>query len=335
MPAIQPCSPALLPIKRLDWKRIAPYLGDARDALARLDVELKDLPQLIDLFLWSEALASLQSQKIRLDLKKVWLYAFASIANEKDKASLQKILYTKQALDEALSLSGKMPLDKRFFCRTQKILKQDCLRKEDVGHFRKRQNWIGVRGCKIEEAYFYPPKPSRLDPLFRNLEKYLESQELDPLVQAAIGFAQFLIIHPFMDGNGRTARIFIPVFAMKKGIVSSPAPMLSAYFEIYRNDYFQKLYQLTEKGDWADWIIFFLKGVISQSIHEKCQAASLKKVFQKIERLAGPFWAEKVFRSPICKCKKSKTVDLLVRKKILIALKEGLYFASPLFRAMK
>lgn len=334
MPAIKPCSPSLLPLQKLDWEKIIPYLGDAREAVARLDEEIKKNKHVINLFLWNEAVATVRSQCGGLSLKRVMLYVFSSFTEEKDAAFLKKSVFAKQAIDEALAWSRKKRLGKRFFCLIQARLKQDSLRPEDIGRFRKRQNWIGPRGCKIEDAYFYPPPASKIDSLFRNLETYLESKETDPLLQTAIGFAQFLIIHPFMDGNGRAARIFIPIYAMKRGLISHPALLLSAYFEDHRNEYFQKLYQLTETENWEDWIVFFLKGVILQAIHARRQGEKLNKMFETIKSLTGQKWAEKLFRTPLIQCKRNKAIDQLVRKKILIAQSKEHYIALPLFRAM-
>ncbi len=331
MASVKPCSPTLLPLKKLTWERIIPYLGDAREAVARLDGEVKGNKYLTDLFLWKEAAASLQSHT---SLKTVFLHVLGFLEEENENPFLQKIVFTRQALDDALSWGKNSRLGKRFFCHIQARIKQDCPRPEDIGSFRNRQNWIGSKGCKIEDAYFYPPRASRVDFLFRNLSEYLESKQTDPLVQAAIAFAQFLIIHPFMDGNGRAARIFIPIYAMKRGLLSHPTLLLSAYFEKERTDYFQKLYHLTVNEDWEDWIVFFLKGVILQATRIKKQALFLKRLFDKISSLAGTSCAKTLFQAPVVKYKKSKTLDLLIKEKILIAQDGNLYFAAPLFRAM-
>lgn len=55
----------------------------------------------------------------------------------------------------------------------------------------------------------------------------------DPIVQTAILFAQFLFIHPFMDGNGRVARILIPLYLVKKKILSKPYLFMSGNYSIF------------------------------------------------------------------------------------------------------
>ena len=135
---------------------------------------------------------------------------------------------------------------------------------KDVGRFRKRQNWIGPEGAPITEAYFLPPKFERVPKLMRQLKQYLNSKERDPLIQLAIFFAQFLMIHPFMDGNGRIARALIPMILCKKKVTRAPLFFMSAYFHRYREQYFEKLFQISENNDWEGWIRFFLKGIIEE-----------------------------------------------------------------------
>jgi len=80
---------------------------------------------------------------------------------------------------------------------------------KNPGQFRGTQNWIGPRGCTIDKATYVPPPPVVLQEL---LEQFIDSSNqldasLDPIVQAAVLHAQFELIHPFDDGNGRIGRI--------------------------------------------------------------------------------------------------------------------------------
>ena len=80
--------------------------------------------------------------------------------------------------------------------------------KGEAGHLRKRQNWIGKKGCTFAEALHYPPAPEKVPILLDKLILFL-STNIDPYIASSIFFGYFLDIHPFMDGNGRTARILI------------------------------------------------------------------------------------------------------------------------------
>ncbi len=98
-----------------------------------------------------------------------------------------------------------------------------------------------------------------------NLLHYCNQIDPFPLVQIAIAFAQFLIIHPFMDGNGRVARILIPLLLYKKNLLPYPLLFLSRYFKDHRLTYFRQLFAITEKQQWEQWILFFLKGIAREA----------------------------------------------------------------------
>lgn len=76
---------------------------------------------------------------------------------------------------------------------------------------------------------------------------------------------QFEAIHPFIDGNGRVGRLLITLVLCARGVLPEPLLYLSAFFEATRNDYYDGLRGITERGDWAAWIEYFLNGVARQS----------------------------------------------------------------------
>jgi Fic family protein len=260
---ITPFVPERLPIKDLDWASLVPYIGEAREALARYDEALKTASaKRLETIAWEESIASLRTLDLHADLEEVLRYA-----KKKSKRSLklQKIIQAKTGLSFAIAWAKKRPINTAFYCRLHAIVKQDAPNQKEAGRLRARQNWIGPQGCSIDEAYFYPPEAKKVKKYLLALNAYARGKEKDPIVQAAILFAQFLIIHPFMDGNGRVARIAIPLFLMKKGLLSKPYLFMSEYFAAHRLAYFQKLFNISEKRAWEDWIIYFLKGVAEQS----------------------------------------------------------------------
>ena len=138
-------------------------------------------------------------------------------------------------------------------------------RNKAPGSFRRVQNFIGPPGCTQETATFVPPSVDRMTPSLDNWEKYLHSEERDVLVHLSVVKAQFELIHPFLDGNGRIGRMLIPVFLFTKGVLSSPMFYLSGYFERYRDEYYDALRGISEQGDWDGWIAYFLTAVEQQA----------------------------------------------------------------------
>ncbi|MBE6401300.1 MAG: Fic family protein [Verrucomicrobia bacterium] len=128
----------------------------------------------------------------------------------------------------------------------------------------------------IENARFIPPDPLCVPALMDNWTAYLASTEKDPIVQAAIIHAQFEIIHPFCDGNGRLGRMLLPLFFFSKGVLPAPMFYLSRYLERFETEYKNALLGITANGDWTSWVRFFARAVTAQAeenlaISEKIQ----------------------------------------------------------------
>jgi Fic family protein len=87
----------------------------------------------------------------------------------------------------------------------------------------------------------------------------------DSLVQLAIVHAQFEILHPFKDGNGRIGRLLIPLFLYAKKSLNRPMFYLSEYLETHRDEYYDGLLAVTEENNWQNWIEYFLQAIAVQS----------------------------------------------------------------------
>ena len=153
------------------------------------------------------------------------------------------------------------------------------------GDFRTTQNWIGSQGCSMDEASFVPPSPIDLPRHLDNLEKYFHAEDVDLITQGGIIHAQFELIHPFMDGNGRLGRMLIPLFLYQHGVISSPTFYLSAYLESRRDEYYQRLQGISRNGDWNGWIAFFLKAVIAQATASKMTVKKIMKLYSEMKLL--------------------------------------------------
>jgi Fic family protein len=81
------------------------------------------------------------------------------------------------------------------------------------------------------------------------------------LVRIGLAHAQFETIHPFLDGNGRVGRLLITFLLCEAGVLRKPILYLSHYLRKNRQQYYDLLQAIREKGDWENWIEFFLKGV--------------------------------------------------------------------------
>jgi len=170
------------------------------------------------------------------------------------------------ALEYAIS-QDTLPLSLRLVREIHRRLMRGVRGTGDaVGEFRTRQNYIGPEGCSLPDASFVPPPPEMLIELLGDWESYLQSNPGEPtLVQCALMHYQFEAIHPFEDGNGRIGRLLITFFLCERHCLSQPLLYLSAFFERYRSEYYDRLLAVSRDGDWEGWIEFLLRGVYQQA----------------------------------------------------------------------
>lgn len=134
------------------------------------------------------------------------------------------------------------------------------------GEFRQVQNAIGQQGRPPEEARYVPPPVAQMTQALSDFEFFLhESTELPFLIKLALVHYQFEAIHPFLDGNGRIGRLLLSLLICDQNYLTQPLLYLSGFFEKHRDRYIDALLRVSQVGDWAGWVEFFLEGVAEQS----------------------------------------------------------------------
>lgn len=132
------------------------------------------------------------------------------------------------------------------------------------GEFRRSQNWVG--GPSPETARYVPPPVPEMRTALDKFEKFLHTDdELPFLVRVGLAHAQFETIHPFLDGNGRIGRLLITFLLAHEGILREPLLYLSIFFKQHRQEYYDRLQYVRDRGDWEGWLAFFLEGIASVS----------------------------------------------------------------------
>ncbi len=132
------------------------------------------------------------------------------------------------------------------------------------GEWRQAPLRVRPAGVRSRTAAYIPPAPADVPGLMENWEAFLQRDDLHPIVQAALMHAQFEMIHPFQDGNGRLGRLLITLFFVEKKLVNHPCLYISAYLQARRSEYYAALRHVSAAGEWDDWIRFFLTAVERQ-----------------------------------------------------------------------
>lgn len=161
-------------------------------------------------------------------------------------------------------LKTRKKIDIQFLNTIHKIL-LDSVRgnNKEPGKIRNIQNWIGPKGCTIEEAIFVPPIPEDVPILLDNLFNYMNDLYVDPVfINMAISHSQFETIHAYRDGNGRLGRALIPI---QLALLTDEEPILflSEVIELYKPSY-HKFLNESRNGNMLGFIKFFLQCIIEQ-----------------------------------------------------------------------
>jgi Fic family protein len=171
------------------------------------------------------------------------------------------------ATDYAVARLMEQPLCNRLLKETHSILMKGVRGQErQPGEFRRSQNWIGGYGSTLANARYIPPSPEDMLDAMSDLEKYINSEDdLDALIRAALIHYQFETIHPFLDGNGRIGRLLITLFLMDKGILRSPVLYVSYFLKKNRIEYYDRMTEVRDKGNYEQWVKFFLQAVLESA----------------------------------------------------------------------
>ena len=286
---MQPFVPQTLPRDGIDWGGLVPAIGAANRAIAHYAGVLHGVPDpgvLLSPLTTQEAVLSSRIEGTQATFGEVLRYeAGVDVEEPARREDIREIINYRNALREAEAALRERPFTLNLLKRLHATL-LDSVRGRDKarGEFRRIQNWIGPRGASIEEATFVPPDPGQLGSLLDNWEKYYHSHDRDPLVQLALIHAQFEIIHPFIDGNGRLGRILIPLFLYERGLLNQPLFYPSAYLEANRDDYVEGLRRLNGPKGWNAWITFFLEALAKQAEANTTTARAIIELYQRLKR---------------------------------------------------
>lgn len=286
---MKPFVPPKLPLKEVRWEPLIPLIGKANRSIAHYDGVLYGVPNpgvLLSPLTTQEAVLSSKIEGTQATLGEVLKFeAGEEPEQESRRLDIQEIINYRNALHYAEEELKTRPFNLNLLLNLHSILLDSVRgRNKGRGRFRTTQNWIGQPGTAIEQAEYVPPDPMFLMEHLDNWEKYYHSDRPDPLVQLAVAHAQFEIIHPFLDGNGRLGRILIPIFLYEKKLLSRPMFYLSAYLEEHRDEYISCLRALGHTEDaWNRWIEFFLKAVDEQARENAAKARAIMELYEKLK----------------------------------------------------
>lgn len=287
---MDPYVPEKLPPRSIDWEMHISLIGKANYALAQYNGILQGIinPQvLLSPLTVREAVISSRIEGTQASLEDVLQYEADLDDLSENEASqknynkdIHEIRNYRNAMSSAVAKLNERPLSINLIRDLHRILLSGVRgQNKEPGEIRRRQNWIGTPGTPMDNATFIPPDPLIVWDVLSDWEEYIHSEEKDPIVQLAIIKAQFELIHPFLDGNGRIGRMLVPLILYNKKMLSEPTFYISSYLEQNRSTYYAHLSSISKDGDWNGWISFFLQAMIEQSSENSMKAKEIINLY--------------------------------------------------------
>jgi Fic family protein len=343
----KPFVPNKLPLQNLKWDSFIPLMGKANREIARFDALIQSMIEptlLLAPLTTREAVLSSKIEGTQATLEEVLKYEANPSKDAEKYDDIQEVINYRKAMLYAVKDIEKVSLTLRLIRNIHTILLEGVRgQHKDRGNFRKNQVYIGKNGTTIEEATYIPPEANKIIDLLSNLEKYFHYEDKDYLVQLAIIHAQFEMIHPFSDGNGRVGRILMPLFLYHKKVLSTPMLYLSEYFEKNRESYYKNLLNISENNNWESWIEYFLNAVYEQSQKNIQKAKGIKTLYDNFKSKIGditksrfsietldfifskPFFVTSQFikESRIPKASAMRIISILTENNVIKIIKKG------------
>ncbi len=177
----------------------------------------------------------------------------------------EALLWLKQQLQ-----SKNFEFNSSFILKTHQIVTQKILPRFQSGHFRKEP--VFVNDPIKRKTIYWPPDHQDVPLLMKDLIQFVFENrgKLDPLILAGLFHKQFVIIHPFADGNGRTVRLMAKVILASLGLDTFYLFSFENYYNQNVSSYFKHVgvqgnyYDIHKKVDFTNWLEYFATGVLDE-----------------------------------------------------------------------
>ncbi|MBI4652056.1 Fic family protein [Candidatus Desantisbacteria bacterium] len=173
-------------------------------------------------------------------------------------------------LNRQLTTHQNLSLNLPLILEIHKIIMKDLLIKSKCGILRKEP--VFVNDPRLQKTIYWPPDHEDVLNLMDELTGYIKQNvsKLDPIILAGIFHKQFVVIHPFIDGNGRTVRLLVKVLLAGMGLDTFNLFSFENYYNRNVTRYFQNVgvkgnyYDIANTLDFTAWLEYFAEGILDE-----------------------------------------------------------------------
>lgn len=292
-----------LPIHEELYRTVDVYeqLGKAKESLALLAGRSAAIPNqalLINSITLQEAKDSSAIENVFTTTDDLYQAFSDQKYDDTVSGSTKEVLRYREAIwegHEYLQENGGFDID--YFINLYQVIKEtrDGIRPPFAQTYIRQ----GGSGPNAGKRVYTPPKGKEiLREKMSNLVEFLNDDSIppaEPLLKMAIGHFQFEAIHPFRDGNGRAGRIMNIHYITHSGLLDLPILYLSRYIIEHKDEYYDTLAGVSQRGDWESWLLYMLRAVESTS---RLTYQKVNDILDAKEAVLKAVVAEKNFQRP-------------------------------------
>lgn len=188
-----------------------------------------------------------------------------------------------------------------------------------------------------ETIYTPPIGEDQIRTLLANWENYLPAKDgTDPLIKMAVAHYQFEAIHPFLDGNGRTGRVFNIPYLIDAGLLHLPILYLSRFIMQNRADYYRLLISVMQEENWQAWVLYMLRAVEQTARWTTDKIAAVRELIvhttdyvkQQLSKIYSHELVDMIFQQPYCRIQNLADANIVKRQTASIYLKKLRYWRA-------
>lgn len=187
--------------------------------------------------------------------------------NDHEEQEVFNLMKAAEFLDQ--SDERELPITEEWIKKLHAIIRVTPGRKPRLSEYREEQNMVGRRN---QAGFYMPPEPQDVPMLMEDLVAWVnlpQSYEIPAPIKAGILMWQFLTIHPYMDGNGRTARMLATYVLRRSGYGLKGLFVLENFYDRRLNEYYKNLqmglshnyYLGRNEADLTPWLEYFVRGL--------------------------------------------------------------------------
>lgn len=278
----------------LDYEAILPALEEAATYLARYDTKMSGMINgslLLAPLRRQDAVSSSRMENTISTIEDIYRLEAEEDAGTPDpyrearNDDIETYLYSRAMRMAQESMKAGQPISEHLIRSLHQVLLSFGRgARKHPGAYKTEQNYIGDE--RRGQVYYVPIAPEQLPPAMASLVDFVSHGTMRPLLRTAIAHVEFEALHPFEDGNGRVGRMLITLMLWDFKILSEPNFFVSGYFENHKDEYVERMRDVSSNHAWTEWIVFFLTAMAEQA---KANIATADAILELYSRMRERF----------------------------------------------